>query len=809
MRGLRIHVAALALAAIVAAAAGCAPDRDAGFGPDLRRELAAGREYAERLAVAGRRSVDVDTDLAIALGYLERHRIGLGGPFRLLDQVLADPRLGDATRMRLAWALLARTVDGEGYRIDDVAFDRMGPPEMAGDGGDGRHHLALIELAVREASDPRAGELAVRIAYALATAEGTVGPRAALLAAQAAAQLRDRELARGDALRLLRAAETSSLDPFTLLAIWRAERRFDVERPLLAPVPLAVEREAIDLAARLVESIRKLAPATAVLSPGPAHAAPSGFLGPGAAARLAAASEALDPPPQTPIVVAVDVHRRELLDQRPSSPGARAARTRFVERADQEERFVAELALLARAEPRSPVAARIALWAGVALRPYAQEVAWFPGTPGPSTRELEDRFGLGFVRFDEDVPPAWRPYYRRMLLAALNDLQRALPSLDFRGLGVHFGENEGRGGTLALHDPRTRTVYLPPRTGAGTIAHELAHDLDWQVALRRYRVRGDYATDRATRLTGDRLATVLQDLTTGELLAPNPGDPSPPAHAQRPAEVFARSVDWFVVASLAQEGRLNGYLSSVQDDFLTGYGTVTPPDITGQAGAAIVHILDEVAPLYPATRQAFLERYGRGRALSPYDLLRRVLEAPVVQDALALATVADRTIHVGRAEVPPESGAGSGAGGAAAPASAASTIAWSLGEVERARDAAFAAIDAWICQAPGAIYDRAVEASRRQLVALAAGARARGIAMKLARQLAGPDGQRWLAREFFGAPWPRVEVDQATEAILRELADEVRAFEGSAGVVREARFQLITPPGHCAAGPLMVGLSGR
>src|SRR5690242_8406552 len=40
---------------------------------------------------------------SVALGYLERLRLGLGSPFRLVDFALDDPRLDDSTRTRLAW----------------------------------------------------------------------------------------------------------------------------------------------------------------------------------------------------------------------------------------------------------------------------------------------------------------------------------------------------------------------------------------------------------------------------------------------------------------------------------------------------------------------------------------------------------------------------------------------------------------------------------------------------------------------------------------------------------------------------------
>ncbi|HWV57813.1 MAG TPA: hypothetical protein VNZ57_10205, partial [Longimicrobiales bacterium] len=149
MRGLLAFTTAWVMAGILLVA-GCGADQHAGLGPDVRRELVAGREYADRLAESGRRSVDVDAELAVAIGYLERHRIGLGGPFRLLDQVLTDPRLGEGTRSRLAWALLALTVDGAGYQVDPAALDRMGPAGLENVPGAGRHHLELIEVAIAE-----------------------------------------------------------------------------------------------------------------------------------------------------------------------------------------------------------------------------------------------------------------------------------------------------------------------------------------------------------------------------------------------------------------------------------------------------------------------------------------------------------------------------------------------------------------------------------------------------------------------------------------------------------------------------------
>src|SRR3712207_954982 len=55
---------------------------------------------------------------AIALGYLERARLGLGSPFRLAEYALRDPRLDSTTRRDVAWAIVGRTLAGAGYAID-------------------------------------------------------------------------------------------------------------------------------------------------------------------------------------------------------------------------------------------------------------------------------------------------------------------------------------------------------------------------------------------------------------------------------------------------------------------------------------------------------------------------------------------------------------------------------------------------------------------------------------------------------------------------------------------------------------------
>src|SRR5690349_13317999 len=62
-------------------------------------------------------------ELTIALGYLERLRLGMGSPFRLVDEALADRRLDSTTGSRVAWALLERLRRGDAYVIDPRTLD--------------------------------------------------------------------------------------------------------------------------------------------------------------------------------------------------------------------------------------------------------------------------------------------------------------------------------------------------------------------------------------------------------------------------------------------------------------------------------------------------------------------------------------------------------------------------------------------------------------------------------------------------------------------------------------------------------------
>ena len=720
----------VALGALILAAGGC--ERIA-VGPQIAGQLRSGRAYAEWLIAhpPAIMRTDADSEHVVALGYLERQRLGLGGPFRLIDYALGDPRLSIASRDSVAWALLARTLDGDADQVNPIALDSLTDSVSLVAAPDGNTQYALIERTVHDAHDPRAGELAVRLAYTLAAAEHRLRSDAPHIAAQAAALVRDRELARRDVNDLLRAAWRDDADPLRLLQAWRRQRRFRVEQPLMERLPADVELEAMQLTPALQRELRE-APAAPSK---PTRADSDASLLGAAAGPLERLALGRARPPETPVVVAMWTHRDDLLRAHGGESDVHSARMHFLYRSRGEEGFAAERALVARLAPGIAVA-RTTLAAAVALRAYAQETPWYPGDPAPTEAQLEDRYGLTAITFDGSVPASWRPYYLAMLGSAVADLDRVLPSLDLTGLRIHIGQNPLRGVALALHDPVHRIIYLPAATSAGTIAHEIAHDLDWQAAERRYAVRGDYATDRAVRdAHGGQLAASLRGLTAASLSAVDPGDRD--VLSMRPTEVFARSVDWFVAVSLAREGRMNGYLSSVQDDLFTGYVTVTPPDVTGEAGSALVSVLDDVAPPSRATRDWYLTRYGPGRVLTPYDLVRRVLESPL--DTAGI----DST----------------------------SSLAALVAPVRGVRDSIMAIVDGGACGNASGDQEQRLTAARRRMVELAARARASGIMRERGTALAAEDAWRWAMLAPYGNARAEVATGMLGGSIESALAD--------------------------------------
>ena len=615
--------AALALAVGLVSVLAMRPDPPP---PDFRARADMARAEAFTRALLAKHEkapARLSHDEVLALGYLERLRMGLGSPFRLMDHALADPRLAPAVRPQVALALLRRTAEGAAYEIDPLALDALLLSSVPRDArpAAARRHLALIEGTVAQAEDPVDGEAAVRMAYALAEAERTVSRQAPKLAAQAAALVRDRALAREDARMLLAAATRADRHPLALVREWRAARRLRVEAPPGAPRTAAEDVAGAAAALPLAAAIASVADPGETVDAPPVRPLP----GPLAARRMAQLARKQQPPPQAPVAVTVERYRALLLDEM-GRAGFRESAERLVEHGRSEEVFAAEHARLA-ALHADPVLSRTALEAAVGLRAYAQERVWFPGFAAPTEAELTAAYGLAAVRFGDEVPIAWRPYYRRMLADALTDLESVLPNLDLRGVSFRVGRSGREGTALAVHEPGRRVIVLPPGSGAGSIAHEVAHDLDWQVGRRRFGRTGAYGTDLAMEASGaDRFATAVRGL------------PAPPAtHVRgaarerfetRPAETFARLFDGYVSATLAARGRSNGYLSSFQDEVLTGHGTAVAPT-AGRNAETFLPLLMEASPLSGRLQDEILRLWGPGRRPGIRDAVREIAAAPV------------------------------------------------------------------------------------------------------------------------------------------------------------------------------------
>src|SRR5687768_373250 len=97
--------AAAALVALgLAAAVGVSGRESAGKGASLSPGAAFVDSLVQRTAPA-EHPRDVAFGDAVALGYLERLRLGLGSPFRLAEYALRDPRLDSIARRRVAAAV--------------------------------------------------------------------------------------------------------------------------------------------------------------------------------------------------------------------------------------------------------------------------------------------------------------------------------------------------------------------------------------------------------------------------------------------------------------------------------------------------------------------------------------------------------------------------------------------------------------------------------------------------------------------------------------------------------------------------------
>lgn len=575
-----------------------------------------GTTSARRRAEVARHEVDSviarrrDSTSAISVAYLERARLGLGSPFRLVDHAIHDPRLPDSTRRTVAWAILSHVFAGTAYQVDAAVLNGLGPARTGGD------HLALIERAIAAGDEPRVGETSVRIAYGLAAANGTLSMTSLAAVADVAAQIRDRGLAARDLRRATGRAANDRVDLLDALIHLRATRELDVERPLLIALTERERGDAIGRVPGLLAQIQAIRPRQSADASRPMTPLDTRM-----AIVLARLGARLPP-----IAAArVTVNSRSATLRADSTLGPTAAR--YVAEATNEESLIAAYAFADRvSRGHSAGAARTLLAVAVALRAHAQDEVWFPGDAAPTAGSVVGRFGLRAINFDADVPRAWRPFYVRMIASALDDIGRVFPGYEPTNLTVRIGMRPLPDSSLAMHDPRTHTLRLSPMTATGILAHELAHDLDWQAARRLFATAGGYATDRALGERRLALTASVRGLAAARVVGR--GGTSRLASG-RPAEVFARGVDWFVADALAQMGRSNAYLSAIEDPLIAGFAAI-PTDAASLDGAtALVSGLTEMTYLPDSVGQSYLRRWRSLDRIDPSAVMLRALETPV------------------------------------------------------------------------------------------------------------------------------------------------------------------------------------
>jgi hypothetical protein len=242
------------------------------------------------------------------------------------------------------------------------------------------------------------------------------------------------------------------------------------------------------------------------------------------------------------------------------------------------------------------------------------------------------------VTFARSVPAAWRPYFLRELSVGLRVMQEVFPALSVVGLNVAFGMNALPDSALAMHDPRSRTLQLTVNTSSGTIAHELAHDLDWQTSRRMFARTGGYSTDRAIREQHGALASSVRGLAESRPTRPAPDIGASVSISDRPAELFARGVDWFATSSLAMLGRTNGFLSAVQDPSLPGYAAGVPAAVGSAGTGSLISAIDQMTYISDSIQTAFETTWADASSIDPVLMLRRALASPLPRSAFGAQT---------------------------------------------------------------------------------------------------------------------------------------------------------------------------
>lgn len=590
----------------------------------VRAALADGARLDDSLTTELRRapSARIPFPYAVALGYLARLDMGLGSPFRLVDLARTDPRLPINLRSRVAHALLARlSADRRAMRAMPEAFGVA----LSADSGTGRALLQVVDSVMALEGDSPLALDAIRIAAAQASARGSLRSGAVPLIDAAALLTFDRVRARRDVERAITAASRGDGDVLQVIALWRAERRFAVERPLLADVAPSPRR----IAARVPSMVAAIERAARFRD----STAPRPFVSPlpaNAATALSMLISVRTRPTQPQV-------RLSVLDAVVVAADRRAASMPRVNQlllsATNEETLPMAVATAAPDSSLSPIIAAAALLASQGMRTLGQEAPFHPGSLSLRPEQVAERLSLESLTFGKDVPVSWQPYYAREFAAAVDALRDVFPRASFVGLNVRIGDRV-LSGALAVHDPRSRTLTLPLASGFGAVGHELMHDLDWQSARDYANREGTYATDNAWR--GSRTQPIAAPLARlAEFIPVGLTSAAYATEARRPAELLARGADWFLAAALARQGRMNGVLSAVQDGWVRGYASAAGPDAFGDHNAALAALFDAmpmlavratIAPRNDAEREPDLGTIARAAWFTPVPWAERVSE---------------------------------------------------------------------------------------------------------------------------------------------------------------------------------------
>ncbi len=596
----------------------------------VRNALADGARFDDSLtrAIRAAPNARVAFPAAVSLGYLARLELGLGSPFRLVDLARTDPRLPAAWRPRVAHALLSRVArDEKAMRPLPSAINVA----MYGAAPTGEALLRLVDSVMTRDGDSPLALDAIRIAAAQANVRGVLRQGAVPLLDAAALMAFDRVRARRDVERAVTAASRGDGDLLQVVALWRVERRFAVERPLMAEVAPSPRRIAsrVPMMRAAIERVVQHTDTSsrtviADVSPLPTNAS--------AALGLLISVRTRPPQPQV---------RLGVLDARIVAVDRRAATmpnvTRLLMSAHNEESLV--MALASADSGAAPIVAAGALLAAQGMRTLAQEAAYHPGVLLLKPEQVAERLGLASLTFGRDVPASWHAYYAREFASSVDALRGIFPRASFSGLNVRIGDRV-LSGALAVHDPRSRTLTLPLATGFGAVGHELMHDLDWQSA-RDYAGRaGTYATDNASRgARGQPIAAPLARLA--EFVPVGTSSTAYSIEARRPAELLARGADWFLAAALARQGRMHGALTAVQDGWIRGYASATGPAAFGDHDAALSALFDLMPTL--AVRAAVRPRSDAEREPDLGTIARAAWFTPLASaDSLAMPRAAMR-----------------------------------------------------------------------------------------------------------------------------------------------------------------------